>query len=493
MKHNSPRFYVLSAIASLSVLGILFLSVSALVPTHLAFGEGERNGCADMVFGSGSYTGPDGMSDSVYSLHGITGSLGTTSKCFGASGSSLRLGSSSSAGSFTFNFTSPVIVKKAKVLAYSYSSSDTPSLSFQTSAVSETSMAVTATSAPDITDASTDVGYIFTGLDQGNNTASTSFRVSSVSKRVCLCKIVFTLGSGTGTSTATSSSVSSASVTLSSSSVTTPSSSASSPSSSGTTSSAVTSSVSSNEGTYYLGISWTQSGETLRSSLHNLIASKTIAKSYDYAYTAYETTDVDANGKIIDIYSNYHYDPSTQHENGSGVSGLKGDKEGDMYNREHTVPQSIFNEALPMKSDLHHLYPTDKYVNNRRSNYPHAIVKTSKWTSQNGSKLGDSDSTANFGLSASNVFEPIDEYKGDIARTYFYMATRYSDKCGSWGSYAVFSNGNLASWARSLYLEWSKNDPVSSKEIARNNAIYGIQNNRNPFIDHPEAAEKIWG
>ena len=92
-----------------------------------------------------------------------------------------------------------------------------------------------------------------------------------------------------------------------------------------------------------------------------------------------------------------------------------------MYNREHTVPQSIFNEALPMKSDLHHLYPTDKYVNNRRSNYPHAVVATTKWTSQNGSKLGSSDTTANFGLSAANVFEPIDEYKGDIARTYFYM------------------------------------------------------------------------
>ena len=94
---------------------------------------------------------------------------------------------------------------------------------------------------------------------------------------------------------------------------------------------------------------------------------------------------------------------------------------GAMYNREYTVPQSIFNEALPMKSDLHHLYPTDKYVNNRRSNYPHAVVATTKWTSQNGSKLGSSDTTANFGLSAANVFEPIDEYKGDIARTYFYM------------------------------------------------------------------------
>jgi endonuclease I len=485
MKNARLRFYGFAALTTVSVLGVASLSVSLLGPGYFAFGQDASISCADMVFGSTRYSNSDTMSASVYTLHGISGTLDSSSKCFGTNGSSLRLGSSSAEGSFTFKFSSGVLLKKVKVLAYAYSSSDAPKISFASSAVSATSLAITSATAPDIGDSSSDPGYVFSGLDNGNNTLSTSFTVASISARVCLCKIVFTLGGGSTPTTSSSSSVASSSASTSSSS--------SSTTSSSMPTSQTGTSTSNSTGTYYSGISWTQSGETLRSSLHSLISTGTVAKSYDYAYTAYETTDVDSNGKIIDIYSNYHYDPATQHENGSGVIGLKGDKEGDMYNREHTVPQSIFNEALPMKSDLHHLYPTDKYVNNRRSNYPHAVVATTKWTSQNGSKLGSSDTTANFGLSAANVFEPIDEYKGDIARTYFYMATRYSDKCSSWGSYAVFSDGNLASWARSLYLQWSQNDPVSSKEIARNNAIFEIQKNRNPFIDHPEAAQAIWG
>jgi hypothetical protein len=94
------------------------------------------------------------------------------------------------------------------------------------------------------------------------------------------------------------------------------------------------------------------------------------------------------------------------------------------------------------------------------------------------------------------VFEPINEFKGDLARTCLYMATRYASVCQSWGSGATVvygSNNGLTSYTVALFLKWHRQDPISTKEINRNNAVYGIQYNRNPFIDHPELAEFIWG
>ena len=241
-------------------------------------------------------------------------------------------------------------------------------------------------------------------------------------------------------------------------------------------------------GNYYGQIGENLSGANLKTALFHLIDGHT-NKGYDYAYTAYPDTDVDDDGKIIDIYSSYRWDPDKDHHGAPGKGNY--DAEGQMFNREHTIPQSVFNEGSPMKADLHHLLPTDAYVNNRRSNYPHAEVGTSTYTSSNGCKLGSSKTPGYSGT----AFEVIDEYKGDIARIYFYMVTRYQDKLSSWKSYEPFSRNafpSLASWAKDLYLKWSDNDPVSEKEIRRNEAIYAIQENRNPFIDHPEYAHRIW-
>jgi endonuclease I len=144
-----------------------------------------------------------------------------------------------------------------------------------------------------------------------------------------------------------------------------------------------------------------------------------------------------------------------------------------------------------MKSDLHHLLPTDGKANGMRSNYPHAEVTSATWTSSNGSKLGNSVTAGYSG----KAFEVPDKYKGDIARIYFYMVTRYQDKLSGWKNFATFSKNSypsLSSWAITLYLKWSDMDPVSEKEITRNEVIYGFQNNRNPFVDHPEFAHRIW-
>jgi hypothetical protein len=143
-----------------------------------------------------------------------------------------------------------------------------------------------------------------------------------------------------------------------------------------------------------------------------------------------------------------------------------------------------------MVSDAHFITPTDGKVNGQRSNYPHGPVTSPTWTSLNGSKLGSS-TTAGY---SGPVFEPINEFKGDIARMYFYFATRYENTVAGY-SYAMFngtSNQVFTTAFLNLLITWHNQDPVNNREIARNNAIYTAQNNRNPYIDHPEYVQAIW-
>ena len=151
-------------------------------------------------------------------------------------------------------------------------------------------------------------------------------------------------------------------------------------------------------------------------------------------------------------------------------------------------------------SDAFHLYPTDGKVNNQRSNYPFGECAGGDYLPSNGSvrplgRLGNST----FPGFSGEVFEPDDQYKGDFARSYFYMAAAYNDKISGWtsGNGGQMLAGNnypvYKSWAIDMLLKWHRQDPVSQKEIDRNNAVYKHQGNRNPFIDHPELAEYIWG
>lgn len=229
-------------------------------------------------------------------------------------------------------------------------------------------------------------------------------------------------------------------------------------------------------------------GEPLRAKLHDIIKNHT-AVSYSSIYIHFQSTDKKPNNTVWDMYSDvpggtppyvYYYN---QDECGNYNS------EGDCFNREHSWPSSWFNDQMPMRTDLFHIYPTDGYVNNRRSNYPYGEVNNPTWTSMNGSKLGPCSYPGYSGT----VFEPIDEYKGDFARTYFYMCTRYYKEDQGWQSNAMVSGANLNPWAVQMLLEWHHNDPLSQKEIDRNNAVYAIQHNRNPFIDEPLFADRIWG
>ncbi len=137
---------------------------------------------------------------------------------------------------------------------------------------------------------------------------------------------------------------------------------------------------------------------------------------------------------------------------------------------------------------MFHIYPTDGYVNNRRNNYAYGVVQTPSWTSLNGSKLGP-NTTVGY---TTTVFEPIDEFKGDLARGYFYMSTRYLGEDSGWGTSDATNKSTIEPWEVCILLSWHHQDTVSVKEVNRNNAIYAIQNNRNPFIDHPTWADSIF-
>lgn len=241
--------------------------------------------------------------------------------------------------------------------------------------------------------------------------------------------------------------------------------------------------------TNYYGTAVGKSGNQLLIALHDIIDDHT-SVSYDQLWISFRTTDDKPSGKVWDIYSDIpdgtpYYEFTFDTDQCGNYSG-----EGDCYNREHSVPKSWFGDAYPMYSDLFHLYPTDGYVNNRRGNNPLGEVSSPTWTSTNGSKVGNNTYPGYSGT----AFEPIDEYKGDLARSYFYMSVRYSDENLGQETNSMFQGSELKSWALAMLMEWHEEDPVSQKEIDRNNEIdTSIQHNRNPFIDCPELVDQIFG
>ncbi len=229
-------------------------------------------------------------------------------------------------------------------------------------------------------------------------------------------------------------------------------------------------------------------GTALQARLYNIIKNHN-AVTYSSIYTHFQLTDKKPNNTVWDMYSDIPAGtpPYIYHFNSDECGNYN--SEGDCFNREHSWPSSWFNDQMPMRTDLFHIYPTDGYVNNKRANFPFGIVGAATWVSMNGSRVGN----CSYPGCSGTVFEPIDEYKGDFARTYFYMATRYYGEDGGWVSNAMVTGSQLKAWAADMLIEWHQNDPVSQKETNRNNAVYQIQNNRNPFIDHPIFADRIWG
>lgn len=245
--------------------------------------------------------------------------------------------------------------------------------------------------------------------------------------------------------------------------------------------------------TYYNSADGKQ-GAALKTALCEIIYNRT-ERSYGDLWTDFQKTDARPDGKVWDMYSGItNYTFGTDQDRGSG-----GTKEGEFYNREHSFPNSWFGgKKQPMYTDLHHMYPTDKLVNNKRGNNPFGETDGEVYKSEGDfSKLGTCTYPGYDGI----VFEPNDEYKGDFARTYFYMVTCYEEKLPDW--YENYSevrptlDGNkypgLSEWQLEMLLKWAAQDPVSQKETERNIAVNDIQKNRNPFIDYPGLEQFIWG
>lgn len=236
---------------------------------------------------------------------------------------------------------------------------------------------------------------------------------------------------------------------------------------------------------YYDGVDGKKNADAILNELCSIIDNHNEI-SYKGLEPYYEQTDFYSD-TLWDMYSTCRFTMADANHPQSAVC--------DGWNKEHLVCQSWLGSG-PMVSDLFNVYPTDARINNLRSNYPYGVVGTNNGFSKDPQhhglgKLGTS-MTANVGI----VFEPDDQYKGDFARSFFYMAARYRNNIlnSGNGSKMYTSNPtNLTAYSLSFLLEWHRNDPVSQKEIDRNQAIYGIQHNRNPFIDYPELAEYIWG
>lgn len=227
-----------------------------------------------------------------------------------------------------------------------------------------------------------------------------------------------------------------------------------------------------------------KSGQALKDAIHDLALRHTVL-SYNSLWGYFRETDCypDNTNKVWDMYSdiNYYFNNTWS------------------MNREHSVPKSWWassgentnTQLYPSYTDLMHLYPSDAEANEAKYYWP--LGEVTSTTFDNGvtkvgyPKLGQ-------GGGAGKVFEPDDRYKGDFARTYFYMACTYQHY--NWRHTFMMDNNSwktLNGWSIELLCRWARADAVSDKETDRNDAVQKYQNNRNPFIDFPELFEYIWG
>ena len=237
---------------------------------------------------------------------------------------------------------------------------------------------------------------------------------------------------------------------------------------------------------YYYDVDGKKNADNILNALNGIIDNHTVI-AYSGLEPYYEQTDF-YNDTLWDMYSTCRFTMADANTPQKYVC--------DGWNKEHLVCQSWLGSG-PMVSDLFNVYPTDARINNLRSNYPYGVV-SGGFSGFSGDpqhhgkgKLGSS-TTSGIGT----CYEPDDAYKGDFARSFFYMVARYrSNTLNSGNGAKMFTSSptNLAAYSLSFLLDWHRQDPVSQKEIDRNQAVYGIQHNRNPFIDYPELAEYIWG
>ena len=251
---------------------------------------------------------------------------------------------------------------------------------------------------------------------------------------------------------------------------------------------------------YYDAIEGTQDS-VLKSTLSQIVRG---GERYEYGINAYHSTNNPPEWMAGDLkaYGTWQALPFTDHKPGGVVWDMYSNcvryypnKLGDSgcsLNIEHCLPKSWWggtvNEAY---KDLYNLNPSDQRANSQKSNYPPGHVKKGDKFDNGSFKMAKAN-TSGYGYIC---WEPAEEYRGDFARTYFYMATAYEYL--EWTAYPQYiSNTSYLMFSDSIQqvlLDWHRADPVSDKERCRMDNISDIQGNRNPFIDYPELVEYIWG
>ncbi|HOZ76430.1 MAG TPA: endonuclease [Ferruginibacter sp.] len=246
----------------------------------------------------------------------------------------------------------------------------------------------------------------------------------------------------------------------------------------------------------------------LKTALFGIVSKDTNYVAYNSADGSYDTqngvnnfdrrrNDDNTADIIWDMYTDnptgpelYTFTPEVDQCGGSFPPEV-----GACYNREHAYPRAWFGDDFHIRGDLHNVYATDGESNSRHANFPYAEVGFASWTSPAGAKLGNSSFPGYNGT----VFEMIDEYKGDFARTMFFMVTAYENFMPAWKNLSTADSAldgttwpSLDNWAIRQWYKWHVQDPVSQKEITRNDSVFSVQGNRNPFIDHPEYVQLIW-
>lgn len=232
----------------------------------------------------------------------------------------------------------------------------------------------------------------------------------------------------------------------------------------------------------YYSLAQNKKKDALKTALHELASPQKVLKyggGAGYTWEGFYKADRNADGSVIDMYSNI-----VRYFNGYNSVA-------DMH-IEHSLPKSWWGGyEWNVYKDLFHLYPSDGSTNMSKSNNPLGVV-TGTPTKDNGvSKIGP----ASYPGYTGNVFEPADEFKGDFARSYFYVSTIYEDLAPYWDSPMMNKNTYpvWTPWAIQLLRQWHQQDPVSIKEQLRQEAVYNIQGNRNPYIDYPDLVNYIWG
>lgn len=234
---------------------------------------------------------------------------------------------------------------------------------------------------------------------------------------------------------------------------------------------------------YYKSVNGKKKAE-LKTAFRNVIKKATVldyGSGADHTWAGFYQTDRFNGNQVRDRYSyGVFYFPSNHVNAASGM------------NIEHSFPKSWWggntNQAY---KDLFNLMPCEVSINSAKSNYAMGVV-TSVKTNNGCTKVGKGSA----GSKTANLWEPADEWKGDFARSYFYMVTTYSDLTWTGEGLTMLEQDEwptLQRWAYELFLKWNRQDPVDDIERQRNEAVYGIQGNRNPFVDFPNLAEYIWG